>query len=66
LLGLENPFTQNGVTDVADVDEIVVSRSDIEVDIDAAVDWPSLIDNLDSAATWWQRRPANIIATGSP
>ena len=48
--------TQDRLTDVADIHEIVISRPDIEIDVDPAVDRPAFIDNFATSAAARRQR----------
>src|SRR5205807_1863173 len=64
LIGGENPLPENGLTDVADIDEVVVGRSDVEIDVHPGGDG-ALVPIL-TGASRGQRRPADIIAARAP
>ncbi len=55
---------QDRFTDKANVAEVVIFRADIEFDVHAGADGLSFIN--DARPAWRQRRPANVVATGSP
>jgi hypothetical protein len=55
---------QDRFTDKANVTEVVILRADIELDVHAGPDRLSFIDDARTARR--QRRPANVVATGSP
>ena len=55
---------QDGFADVADLAEIVIFRTDIELDVHLRTYRPSLINDTRTAGR--QRRPANIIASSPP
>jgi hypothetical protein len=57
-------IAQNRLTDVTNLAKVVVRRADIELNIHLRTNKPSLIN--DAWAARRQRRPANIITTGSP
>ena len=59
------PFPQERLSDITDIDEVVIRRADIEIYVDACVDRSAFINQLAPAARW-QRRPADIIATRAP
>src|SRR5439155_18706384 len=55
---------QDWFTDVANFAKVVIFRPNIELDVYLRTDRPPLIN--DARTAWRQRRPANIIAAGSP
>ena len=55
---------QDRFTDVADLAEIVIFRTDIELDVYLRANRPALKN--DARTAWRQRRPANIIASSPP
>ena len=60
----KNPIPQHRLADEPHVAEIVIFRADIVHDIDVRADRLSFINN--ARTPWRQRRPANVIAPGSP
>ena len=59
----EDALAQNRLTDVAYIDEVVVSGADIELDIHLARDGTALIDGFVRGR---QRRPSDILVAGAP
>jgi hypothetical protein len=55
---------QDRFTDVADLAEIVIFRTDIELDVNLRANRSSLIN--DARTAWRQRRPADVITAGPP
>jgi hypothetical protein len=60
----KDAFAQNRLTDVADVDEIVVGRTDIKSEVDVDADGLAFIN--DARAAWRQGRPTDYPTTMTP
>src|SRR5205823_9475816 len=60
----KNTVAQDGLTDKTRIDKIVIGRTDIELDVNTSINGLSLIRNYQPARR--QRRPADIVAAGSP
>jgi hypothetical protein len=60
----KNAVAQHRFADKPDIAKVVIFRADIECDVHVPPDRLPFINNARPA--WRQRRPANVIATGSP
>src|SRR5205823_9573760 len=60
----KDSISQDRFTDETHVTKIVILRTDIVFNVHARADWLPFVN--DAQPAWRQRRPANVIATGSP
>src|SRR5205085_12247720 len=59
----ENALAQDRFADVANIDKIVVGRTDVEVDVHPGRD--RLLIPIFARAAWRQRRPTHVIPAGA-
>ena len=60
----KDSIPQDRLTDKANVTKVIIFRTNIVLHVHASPNRPSFIN--DAWTSWRQRRPANVIATGSP